>query len=99
MYLSDEATFAINDEMVEMISMVEEMAPGCLIECSYDFQTRKDVFPPRHMGKDLTARVLRYEVSHYCRCQAGGIRYCGSTVVELRRGRVQEDSEGWGYRV
>jgi hypothetical protein len=60
--LSDEATFATNDETAEMISMVEEMAPGCLIECSYDFQTMKDVFLPHHMGKDLTALVLRYEV-------------------------------------
>lgn len=62
MCLSDEATFATNDETVEMISMVEEMAPGCLIECSYDFQTMKDAFQPRRMGKDLTAQVLRYEV-------------------------------------
>ena len=62
MCLSGEATFATNDETVGMISMVEEMAPGCLIECSYDFQTMKDVFPLRHMGKDLTARVLTFEV-------------------------------------
>jgi hypothetical protein len=60
--LSDEATFATNDATVGMISMAEEMAPGCLIECSYDFQTMKDAFQPRHMGKDLTAQVLRHEV-------------------------------------
>ena len=61
MCLSGEVTFATNDETVEMISTVEEMAPGCLIDCSYDFQTMKDAFQPRHMGKNLTARVLRYE--------------------------------------
>ena len=94
MYLSDEATFATNDETVEMISMAEEMAPGCLIECSYDFQTMKDAFQLRHMGKDLTAQALRHEVQHYCRGRAGSIRYCGSIVVELRRHRVQEGSEG-----
>jgi hypothetical protein len=54
--------FATNDETVEMISMVEEMAPGCLIDCSYDFQTMKDAFQPRHMVKKLSARVLSYEV-------------------------------------
>jgi hypothetical protein len=60
--LSGEVTFATNDETVEMISMVEEMAPGCLIDCSYDFQRMKDAFQPRRMGKNLAARVLRYEV-------------------------------------
>jgi hypothetical protein len=97
--LSDEATFATNGATVEMVSMVEEMAPGCLIACSCGFPTMKDVVRPRHMGKDWTVRVLKVEVEYYCRCQAAGIRDCESTAVERRRGRVQEDSGGEGYRV
>ena len=62
MCLSGEVRFATNDETVEMISMVEEMGPGYLIDCSYDSQTMKGAFQPRHTGKNLTARVLRHEV-------------------------------------
>jgi hypothetical protein len=92
-YLSGEVMPGSVDERVETVTMVEGIAPAYSIGCSCDFQRTRDAFRPRRMRKTLAALALRYEVLHYCVCQAGSIPYCESSAVELRRDHVPEGSE------